>query len=137
MTTNQISRVAKLLCLELGEDFKVKGLSNSACFHFCEKGLAINEPVNNINVNSILHGLLTGELEVIKIPWQPKQGELYYSFEVIYGKWFVCAYYWESLPREIALLNQGWVFKTVQEAKSVLVDVSKDYGIETLRDTTK
>lgn len=63
-------------------------------------------------------------------PWKPKEGDTFYSFDIRYGKWFVCSYIWVRVPCDYALLAKGWIYRTCEEAKAALPAVAAELGVE-------
>lgn len=73
---NKMSEVAKLLGVELGEEFNIVGVSGT--FKLANDGL-VKEGVG-ICYASILFNLLKGELQINK-KWKPRQGEFFYYLD--------------------------------------------------------
>lgn len=65
-----------------------------------------------------------------KLPWKPKKGDAYYTFEVFRGKWVVRSLWWTGAPCNYALLDKGWVFRTKEEAEDALTKVAAEMGVE-------
>ena len=132
---NYYKKIAEMLGVELEEEFKLKpsclekpwnclyrfskdGLENKysdLSWVKCEKGAIDN--------------ILTGQTEVIKIPWKPKEGEkyLYYSEpfnQAISHKWYGGNY-------DLLLWKVGNCFKTKEEAdikgKEIMEQIKKEY----------
>lgn len=77
MTKNLMPEIAKMLGVELGEEFKIKGYDGLA-YQFVDYGLKLSFQ-NDIGMTAIptnvaLVNLLNGNDEIIKLPWQPKKG---------------------------------------------------------------
>lgn len=74
---------------------------------------------------------MMGKRTVVKLPWKPKKGETYYTFELLNGKWIVHLLWWIDSPNEYALLGKGWVYRSQAEAeaKSVLPEIAKEQGV--------
>ena len=76
--------------------------------------------------------MLKGKFEIIKLPWKPKVGEKYYTFNR-YGLnrgWHVHSHWWADFPAERALLDKGWVYRTEAAAKTALPAVAAEMGVE-------
>lgn len=129
--TNLISQIAQMLGVEIGEKFKVKGY-NELTYMFDADGLKesfSNRPKEEWTfANAALGSLLAGKLEIIKLPWKPKEGEIFYSFDTIHGKWFVCSDMWAGAPCNYALLDKGWVYLTKEEALAALPVIAREVG---------
>lgn len=132
MSKNLIPEIARMLGVELGEEFKVKG--REYIFHFVDNGLVAcrTDGSELPHENCLAHflWLINGEEEILKLPWKPKEGDTFYSFDIRYGKWVVCSYMWVRVPCNYALLDKGWVYKTCAEAQAALPDVAKELGVE-------
>lgn len=129
---NLIPEICKMLGVELGEEFKVKG--REYIFHFVDNGLIVYRTDGSIlpYENCLAHflWLINGEEEIVKLPWKPKKGETYYTFELVGGKWIVHLLWWAGTPNGYALLDKGWIFRTQKEAEAALPKVAKKLGVE-------
>lgn len=140
MAKNLIPEIAKMLGVELGEVFKIKGyeewfykFDNDRVLKFKHND-DVKMSVAPVSVYVAFLALLRGECEIIKLPWKPKKGETYYTFVlmvVLMGdKWVVRSSRWGGLPNEYALLDKGWVFRTKEEAEAALPKVAAEMGVE-------
>lgn len=82
---NYIPKIAEVMGLKIGEQFKVKvgGEETAATFWFVEDGLkyAVTKGVEGFTgyaSKQTLVSILDGEYEVVKLPWVPKIGENYW-----------------------------------------------------------
>ncbi len=132
MAKNLILEICKMLSVELGEEFKIKG--REYIFHFVDNGLIAYRTDGSVlpYENCLAHflWLINGEEEIVKLPWKPKMYETYYSFDIIYGVLVVCSNKWTGLPYQYALLAKGWALRTKEEAKAALPAVAKEMGVE-------
>lgn len=136
MAKNLIPEIARMLGVEIGEEFKIKG-REGAIYKFIVDGLLVSDD-DAEKVYTTTHvplvGLVRGDIEIVKLPWKPKKGETYYTFVlmvVLMGdKWVVRSSRWGGLPNEYALLDKGWVYRTKEEAKAALPKVAKEMGVE-------
>ena len=133
MSKNLIPEIAKMLGVELGEEFKIKG--RGYIFHFVDNGLIVYRTDGSVlpPENCLTHflWLINGEEEIVKLPWQPKKGELYYSFGFRgCPKWGVSQQNWANHPADIALLEKGWVYRTRAEAEAALPKVAAEMGVD-------
>lgn len=80
--------------------------------------------------NGAFNSLLKGKMEIVKLPWKPKKGETYYTFELLNGKWIVHLLWWTGSPNGYALLEKGWVYRTQEEAEAALPAVAAEMGVE-------
>lgn len=130
MSKNLIPEIAKMLSVELGEEFKVEG--DNRTYWFDLDGLHSGEYVAEDEDDAMLHDLLCGEAEIIKISWKPKLNERYWTFmsSLEGGKLYVLNYMWDNSVIDVALHKVGWVYRTQEEAKSALPKVAKELGVE-------
>ena len=113
MAKNLIPEIAKMLGVELNEEFKIKG-REGAIYKFIVDGLLVSDD-DAEKVYTTAHmplvGLVRGDIEIVKLPWKPKKGETIYSFTLMYGNWVVYSYVWLNSPCDYALLGKGWVYR--------------------------
>lgn len=134
MTKNLIPEVARMLGVELGEEFKIKGREH--IFHFVDNGLIAYRTDGSVlpYENCLAHflWLINGEEEIIKLPWQPKNGDTYYSFYAAHKNtpWIITDYEWDKNPADFSSLKAGWVYKTRAEAEAALPKVAAEMGVE-------
>ena len=133
MAKNLIPKIAKLLGVEVGEEFKVKG-EDELTYRFDSDGLKLTHDsgieLAKISANVAFVDLVNGKDEIVKLPWKPKKGDGYYTFEVFRGKWVVRSLWWTGAPCNYALLDKGWVFRTEAEAQDALPKVATEIGVE-------
>lgn len=125
MRNNVMSEVAKLLGLLIDEEFMI----DEKIYIIDENGLWIKEN-NQWRASNDLENLLTGRKEFVKLPWKPKKGDAYYTFEVFRGKWVVRSLWWTGAPCSYALLDKGWVYRTEAEAQDALPKVAAEIGVD-------
>lgn len=134
MAKNLIPEIAKMLGVELGEEFEIKGRKGLTYKFIIDELIVCND--NNtetayISANMTLVSLIRGNSEIIKLPWKPKKGELYYSFGFRNcPKWGVSQQNWGNHPCDYALLDKGWIYRTRAEAEAALPAVAKELGVE-------
>lgn len=125
MAKNLIPQIAKMLGVELGEEFKIKGYDRTYWFDL--DGLHSGEYAAD---DEDLHDLLCGVTEIAKLPWKPKKGDVYFSFALLGDKWVVRPLWCGGFPNEYALLEKGWVYRTCEEAEAALPAVAAEMGVE-------
>lgn len=137
MAKNLITQIAQMLGVAIGEEFKIKDkhgeFVSDKTYKFSENALMYfhqDDNIYRIVSRTTLCSLLNGNYEVVKLPWKPKKGDAYYTFEVFRGKWVVRSVWWTGVPRNYALLDKGWVFRTKEEAEDALPAVAKEIGVE-------
>ena len=139
MKKNYIEGVAKLLDVEVGEVFQIDNdisLKNYI-FKFADGFLQLSEKGEDDDTwvvanDSILIGLLYGNLSIRKLLWKPAFGEKYYTpsidrkdFPFLYT-----AILWTDDRFDKKFYERGIVFKTKEEAadmaKKLLAFVKKE-----------
>lgn len=143
MSKNLIPEIAKMLGVELGEEFKIKGY-DGLIYKLTDAGLELTT-VDGQKTKWFDHGalnsLLKGKMEIVKLPWKPKEGTEVYTFSFTTheynsrfcphkGVWYVTKWNWAGFPWQIAALDKGWVFRTIQEAEAALPAVAKEMGVD-------
>ena len=130
MAKNLIPEICKMLGVELGEEFKIEG--DNRTYWFDLDGLHFGEYVAEDEDDAMLHDLLCGEVEIVKLPWKPKKGEKYWGFwySSLNDAWVLCLYTWGNNPADFAFYKAGWAFHTKKEAKAALPTVATEMGVE-------
>ena len=133
MSKNLIPEIVKMLGLQLGEEFKVEGY-DELTYRFAGDGLKLTYD-NNIELSDIackaaFAALLNGKDEIVKLPWKPKERDIFYSFSTTYGKWVVRSNMWAGAPCDYALLDKGWVYRTRADAETALPAVAAELGVD-------
>nr|DAF55787.1 MAG TPA: hypothetical protein [Siphoviridae sp. ct8wU2] len=133
MSKNLIPQIAQMLGVEIGEEFQIKEYGERI-YRFANSGLQLiyDNGVRNLNTttNMALSGLLSGEFEIVKLPWKPKKGDVYFTFGLLGDKWVARSLWWGGFPEEYALLDKGWVYRTRAEAEAALPKVAMEIGVE-------
>ena len=137
MAKNLIPEIARMLGVELGEEFKVKGsgLVSDEIYKFSENALLYRRQGDDaycLASSTTLHSLLAGDYEIVKLPWKPKKGERYWTFDTVVLGDALCIvrYTWDGDFNELTKLKVGWVYRTRAEAEAALPKVAKDAGVE-------
>lgn len=128
MAKNLIPEIAKMLGVELGEEFKFG--NNNVKFWFDLDGLHSEEFET---ADLTFYRLARGDAEIVKLPWKPKEGQTVYSFYArgISRVLEVISFVWVgSVVSHQALVKAGWVYKTRAEAEAALPAVAKEMGVE-------
>lgn len=133
MSKNLIPEIAKMLGVEIGEEFKVKG-DDELTYRFDSDGLKLTHDsgieLAKISANVAFVDLVNGKDEIIKLPWKPKKGDVYFTFGLLGDKWVVRSLWWGGFPEEYALLDKGWVYRTCAEAEAALPAVAKEMSVK-------
>lgn len=138
MAKNLIPEICKMLGVELGEEFKIKGY-NGVTYRFANDGLRLTHDDGSrkfdTTANMALIDLLSGIAGIVKLPWKPKKEERCWyittdpdcdneeSLIAVEGWWY------GSFDEQIAL-KAGVVFRTREEAEAALPKVAKEMGVE-------
>ena len=132
MAKNLIPEIAKMLGVELGEEFKIG--NNNVRFWFDLDGLHSEEFET---ADLTLYRLTCGKAEIVKQPWKPKADDKYWTFALRYNNaapdkrtWRIVPSIWTEHPSDWALLDKGWVYKTKGEAIKALPTVAREAGVE-------
>lgn len=143
MAKNLIPEIARMLGVEIGEEFKID-ISGNDIFQITESGIWMEKDVNKeewVEKPFEFVMLCNGDAEVVKLPWKPKEGTEVYTFSFTTheynsrfcphkGVWYVTKWNWAGFPWQIAALDKGWVFRSKQEAQAALPAVAKEIGVE-------
>ena len=132
MSKNLIPEICKMLGVELGEEFKIKGY-DGLTYKLTDNGLeltAVDGQKTKWFDYGALNSLLKGKMEIVKLPWKPGFEDEFYTFTLVYGKWKVCVGWWENEPHYYALLDKGWIYRSRAEAEAALPKVAAEMGVE-------
>lgn len=132
MAKNLIPEIAHMLGVKLGEEFKVVyKVGFEIICNFTKEGVFVHEEgCSGKHDKELLTDIICGKAEIVKLPWKPKKGDAYYTFEIFRGKWVVRSLWWTGAPCTYALLDKGWVFRTKEEAEDALTKVAAEMGVE-------
>ena len=127
MAKNLIPEICKMLGVEIGEKFKIKGDGHTYSIEL--DGLHSDQYAMEDDYATLLD-LLCGEAEIVKMPWKPKKREKYWTFNIFFesGKWVTTSFVWGDEVFDNAVFKVGWVFRTEKEAKAALPKVAKELG---------
>ena len=134
MAKNLIPEIAKMLGVELNEEFKVDKYDEMT-FKFAENMLVARADFKGAKwgiTYVVLSELLGGDAEIVKMPWKPKLNERYWTFmsSLEGGKLYVLNYMWDNSVIDVALHKVGWVFRTCEEAEAALPSVAAEMGVK-------
>ena len=123
MAKNYMADVAKMLGVELGEEFKIDG--SNLIYKFFENGLYFRSIEGWLPAKHQFLDLIKGEIEIIKLPWQPKKGDEYYypacNFKDVFST------NWTYSVFDFAYKEAGLIFKTKEECEAALPGLRKKY----------
>lgn len=119
---NHMSEVAELLEVELGEAFQIDNCRSVAEMYYrlTEDGLEQSDTPNgewNEGDEWILALLLTGEADIIQLPWKPQDGKQYYIPRItVYSENMYDIFCWDGDDYDKERYHMGLVCKTSAEA---------------------
>ena len=118
MRNNYMAEVAKMFGLELEEHFHITKKSyENTVYKFTKDGVAFYDNKLRTWYESVgaLAGILTGETEVVKLPWRPSRDDIYYMPSVTStGKYIKL--FWTGSRNDEGSYQQGLVLRTKKEA---------------------
>lgn len=133
MAKNLLPEIAKMLGVELGEEFKIKGYEGLT-YKLTDNGLELTTVDGQKTKwfdNGALNSLLKGKMEIVKLPWKPKKDDVYYSFDLVCGEyWVVYQHVWTGSPYDYAFLAKGWVYHSRIEAEAALPNVAAEVDMK-------
>lgn len=116
---NYMSKIAEMLGVELGEEFKIwfhNSIDAEDETYFLKEDYGLCDTTGNHIRNDYLSALLTGRCKIVKLPWKPKNGEAYYYIDtddkVTYETFD------PSVVYDIALYKLGKLYRTKEEAEA-------------------
>lgn len=125
---NHMAEVAKMLGLELEEHFHITKKSyENTVYKFTKDGVAFYDNKLRTWYESVgaLAGILTGETEVVKLPWKPQEGDRYYfPCPASIENWDYST--WSEREVDYYRLNHGFVCKTMERAVAISQEMLKD-----------
>lgn len=121
MSKNYMPEVAKMLGVEIGEEFDAFNNEMEKLGHGPYK-IIDNAIVDYVGckTKNLLYGLLAGEYTLQKRQWRPKVGELFWT---INGKGDAEQYHFTNDVRDLALLNMGNCFPSKEAAKAAVPEM--------------
>lgn len=123
MAKNYMADVARMLGVELGEEFKIGG--SSGIYKFFENGLCFKCDEAWLPAKYQFLDLIKGECKIIKLPWKPETNKKYYRPS---RKFFnVTTEIWTNNPYDFAFYETGMVFRTKEECEAALPELRKKY----------
>ena len=133
MAKNYMADVAKLLGVELNEEFEVvipdETEHQPVRYQFNSNQFGCWETegrISGFHVHwNLLLMILCGQAYIKKLPWQPKKGDEYYYP----GEGFnnICRALWGNSVFGFAYKEAGLIFKTYEECEAALPALRKKY----------
>ena len=122
MAKNCMAAVAKMLGVELGEEFIIENKDSKETVVFAADGFHVIQPNNVVGPDhgKLLSKVLQGLYEVKKIPWVPEHGECYYCPSIRQRK--VMQPMWAGDTRDYAMKAIDMVYRTQEAAEAHLAE---------------
>ena len=122
MNKNLMPEVAKLLGVELGEEFIIENADRKENVALTLVGLRVIRPNNVVSPDhgKLLSKVLQGLYEVKKLPWEPKRCDSYYVLNAETGR--IECYSWGATTFDLALKALDMVYRTKEEAEAHLAE---------------
>lgn len=128
MAKNLIPIIAKELGVEIGEEFKLKYNDNSVLkncekeriFRFTDAKLEEQDYYRDDVWNgayAVVDLLVYGTYEVVKLPFEPKMGEKYWTYDI---GWRIDNWCWANNVEDYCRKACDMVFRTKEEAIAAL-----------------
>ena len=120
MTKNLMPEIAKLLGVELGEEFIIENADRKETVVLGMDGLHVIQPNNVLGPDhgKLLSKVLQGLYAVKKIPWEPQEGDMY---EVLNTRaLFIESLMWDNGTFDYLAKNMGIIYRTKAEAEAHL-----------------
>ena len=126
MAKNYMQDVARMLGVELEEEFRIKETLTKSIYKITSSGLLGKcDGKDWKHENYALASLLIGVYHIIKLSWQPKEGDRYYFPATDFR--YSCPEAWDNHPIDFALKEAGMAFKTKEECEVALPELRKKY----------
>ena len=121
MTKNLMPEIAKLLGVELGEEFIIENAEHNLQVVLVADGLHVTKDDFLGSSNSkLLQNVLCGLFEVKKLQWEPVKGDKYFFPSL--PKNCVVKLIWTDNTYDYALKALGMVYRTREEAQEHLAE---------------
>lgn len=135
MAKNHMAEVAKMLGVELGEEFNLKDCTEET--QSTNRFKITMDGLYEFWDNTWMHhdwigDLLLGEYEIVKLPWKPQFDDEYYCTSVPQRCVRKC--YWSNITRDYAFYRLGMCYRTKEEAEEHFAeDYKKLTGTELVK----
>lgn len=124
MSKNIMEDIAKLLGVELNEEFIIENADRKETVVLAADGFHVVQPHDVLGPDhgKLLSKVCQGLYEVKKIPWQPKEGEEYWFYNSFND--MIVWQHWHGSTDDYARKLAGLIYKTEQKA---CAHVAEDY----------
>ena len=119
---NLMAEVAKMLGVELGEEFIIENADRKETVVLAMDGFHVIQPNNVVGPDhgKLLSKVLQGLYEIKKIPWEPQEGDMYYILNT--RALFIESFMWDNGTFDYLAKNMGIIYRTQAEAEAHLED---------------
>lgn len=127
---NYYKQVAEMLGVELNEEFKVAYSDDALCekpYKITVDGLLCKSALG-WERSTLLHSIIAGDIEIVKLPWKPKEDEFYYYYSPYVG--ITCQERWMNTASDYCMWKLGNCFRTREEAtkgKEIMETIEKEF----------
>ena len=129
MAKNLMPEIMKMLGVEYNEKFKVDthgtefAKGNLFCFNENNGLLMVYPDGVSCGANELVYGILCGYYKIVKLPWEPKDGEVYWAISFVKNRHpFVESNIWNEDDMDCMKLKLGMVYRTQAEAKAHMAE---------------
>lgn len=127
---NYYKQVAEMLGVELNEEFKVaySDVLFENPYKITVDGLLCKSASGWVR-STFLHSIITGDIEIVKLPWKPKDYEFYYYYSPCAGNTYRDR--WMNTSSDYCMWRLGNCFRTREEAgikgKEIMETIEKEF----------
>ena len=120
--TNLMLEVAKLLGVNIGEEFIIENADRKETVVLAMDGFHVIQPNNVVGPDhgKLLSKVLQGLYAVKKIPWEPQEGDMYYVLNT--RALFIESFMWDNGTFDYLAKNMGVIYRTKAEAEAHLAE---------------
>lgn len=122
MAKNCMAAIAKMLGVELGEEFIIENKDRKETVVLAMDGFHVIQPNNVLSPDhgKLLSKVLQGLYEIKKKPWEPKYEETYYRPNITYA--VVSNSIWRGGTFDYSLKALDMIYRTREEAEAHLAE---------------
>ena len=127
MSKNYMPEVAKMLGVELGEEFEVEGITELKCA-LSKDGLFVTNADRDYSHSVLLKDVLVGDKEIVRRPWRPKRGEKFWFIDIPRDESYLvdwCTYVGGSF--DIHYILMGNCFPSREAAEAAAPEIVRFY----------
>ena len=122
---NLMPEVAKLLGVEIGEEFIIQNADRKETVVLALDGFHVIQPNDVLGPDhgKLLIKVLQGLYEVVKLPWEPKVGDKYYAIASTNNKKpYISLYIWRGFVVDYTLWKLEMIYRTEEEARAHMAE---------------